>query len=255
MHKHVKITAIIITRNESYNISRCLDSLQWLNEIIVVDSGSTDNTLEIVASYKNVKLIQAEWKGYSENKRIGVRNSSHNWILWIDADEVVTEELKQEITALDPENQEFHAYDFPRKTFFLGEWVKHTGWYPGRVVRLFDKNFSDFNDNILHESLNVQNGKIGHLAADLLHYSYQDLYQYFDKMNYYGRYGAEELHRRGKKFQLWQLVFNPWATFIKFFFIKKGFLDGKKGFIISIGSSFSNFIKYANFYYLSREKK
>jgi hypothetical protein len=122
------------------------------------------------------------------------------------------------------------------------------------VVRLFNKKYSDFNDHVLHESVEVS-GKIGHLKSDLLHYSYQDLYQYFDKMNFYGKYGAEELLRKGKKFNILQLLFNPLATFFKFYFFKFGFLDGTKGFIISIGSAFSNFIKYTNFYYLTRKNK
>lgn len=249
------ISVVIITRNEATNIKRCLDSLQWVKEVIIVDSGSTDNTLEIVSTYKNVKVIETDWSGYSENKRKGTKTAVNDWVFWVDADEEVTKELMQELASLKVSEGNFYAYDLPRKTFFLNEWVRHTGWYPGRVIRLFNKKYCDFNDNILHESVLVPEGKTGHLKSDLLHYSYQNLYQYFDKMNYYGKYGAEELLRKGKKFSIWQLLFNPCATFIKFYFFKKGFLDGKKGFIISVGSAFSNFIKYTNFYYLSRQKK
>jgi (heptosyl)LPS beta-1,4-glucosyltransferase len=251
----LKISAIIITYNEENNIKKCLSSLTWTDEVIMVDSNSTDNTIQIASHFPNVKIVTANWDGYTENKRLAVKHSTYDWILWIDADEEIPENLKEEIKNISTTGNKI-AYDLPRKTFFLGEWVRHTGWYPGRVTRLFNKNFCDFNNNILHEGIDIPDSKnLGHLKSDLLHYSYNSLYQYFDKMNYYGKYGANELLRKGEKFKTWKLILNPLSTFIKFYFFKKGFLDGKNGLIISIGSAFSNFIKYVNFYYLEKEKR
>jgi (heptosyl)LPS beta-1,4-glucosyltransferase len=250
----MEVSAIVITKNESANIVPCLQSLAWLHEVILVDSGSTDNTLALASQFTNVAVITSPWLGYSETKRVAVRHTHHHWVLWIDADEVVSEELQQEIKALDLKNTPAAAYHMPRKTFFMGEWVKHTGWYPGRVIRLFNKQHCDFNNHILHEGIVVKQGlAVGALQHDLLHYSYTSLYQYFHKMNVYGKYGAEELQRKGKKFRAFQLVLNPLTSFIKFYFFKKGFKDGKKGLIISIGSAFSNFIKYTHFYYLQKK--
>lgn len=252
-----KVSVILITYNEAANIRRCLTSVKWADEVIIVDSQSTDDTIRLAEVFSNVKIIERKWEGFVKSKQIAVENTTNDWVLWLDADEEVTTDLEQEIKITLESNNRNIAFDMPRKTFFLGEWIKHCGWYPGRIVRLFNKKNCGFSDNLLHEKVNIDlgSGEVGHLKSDLLHYSYTSLYQYFDKMNKYGQYGAEELQRRGKKFQLWQLILNPISTFIKFYFFNKGFLEGKRGFIIGVGSSFSNFIKYVNFYYLEKEKK
>lgn len=248
------ISAILITKNEEKNIERCLRSLAWADEVVIVDSFSADKTVEIARKFSNVRLISSEWLGFSGTKRLAVQNSRNNWVFWIDADEEAPDELRDEIFDLVRNSPKFDAFDMPRKTFFLGEWVQHTGWYPGRVCRLFHKERADFNDNILHEGLKLnQPERLGHLRSDLLHFSYTSLRQYFQKMNDYGILGAEELLRRGKTFSVWNLVLNPLTAFFKFYVMNKGFLDGKTGLIISIGSAFSNFIKYTNLYYLSQK--
>ena len=158
------LSAIIITKNEGLNIQRCLDSISWINEVIMVDGFSNDDTLNIANNFNNVRVIQHDWIGFAENKNIALSFTTNDWVLWIDADEVVSVELKGEIikTLSYPTIKE-SVFDFPRKTFFLGEWVKHTGWYPGRVRRLFNIKNSYFNNNLLHEGLEVsQNGMIGH---------------------------------------------------------------------------------------------
>ena len=250
-----KVSVIVITYNEAVNIERCLSSVLWADEVIIVDSYSSDNTVSLAEAFSNVKIIRKKWEGFVKSKQTALANTSNDWTLWLDADEEVTAELEEEIKIRLETNNSNVAFDMPRKTFFLGEWIKHCGWYPGRIVRLFNKKKCRFSENFLHERVDVESGNIGHLKSDLLHYSYITLYQYFDKMNKYGRYGAEELLRRGKKFQSWKLVASPLFTFIKFYFINRGFLEGKRGFIIGVGSAFSNFIKYVNFYYLEKEQK
>jgi (heptosyl)LPS beta-1,4-glucosyltransferase len=250
----VPISAIILTKNESENIGRCLQSLAWVNEIIVLDSGSTDATLSIAASFENVRIHTSEWLGYSRTKQLAVNYTSNQWILWLDADEELSPELILEIKQLQIEDKV--AFDMPRKTFFLGEWVRHAGWYPGRVIRLFNKEYCKFNDNLLHEGVEPEAGKpTGQLENDILHYSYTSLYQYFNKMNLYGKYGAEELQRKGKTISKSKIILNPIATFFKLYILKRGFLDGTRGLVISAGSAFSNFIKYTNFYYLATKGK
>jgi len=248
-----KVSVIIITYNEEDNINNCLSSVQWADEIIVVDSYSKDNTVAIAQRYNNCKVISASWKGFVPAKQTALEHTANDWVLWIDADEMVTKELQYEISYLLKTESRFIAFDMPRRTFFMGQWIKP--WYPGRVTRLFDKRFCKFNKNILHESIEVRDVyRLGHLHSDLLHYSYNSLTQYFGKMNTYGKYGAEEMMRKGKKFQSWKLVLNPISTFIQFYIFKKGFLLGKSGLIIAVGSAYSNFIKYANFYYLVKDK-
>ncbi len=247
------ISAIVICKNEAANISRCLASLHWVDEVVVVDGQSADNTRELAISFPNVKLHVHDWLGYSATKRLAVSHAVNNWILWVDADEAVRPELAAEIQAL-TFDEACSAYDMPRRTYFLGTWVQHTGWYPGRVVRLFHKDKADFNDNHLHEGVEQKEGQLGHLAHDLDHWSYPTLYRYFDKMNAYGKEGARELLRKGKPFRLHLLLTSPLAALIKFYFFKAGFKDGAVGLIISVGSAFSHFIKYVNYYYLLKEQ-
>jgi len=255
--QNLPISAIIIAKNEEKNIARCLDSLRFLPEVVVIDGHSTDQTATIAQQYANVVCKQSPWLGYSATKRLAVSHTSHPWVLWIDADAEVSPALESAIQKLFAEGNPTAqwAYEMPRKTFFMGEWVAHTGWYPGYVTRLFQKSLCDFNDNLLHEGVEVPQEHLGRLSADLMHYSYVSLYQYFDKMNVYGKYGAEEMMRKGKKLKPYKIIFSPIASFMKFYFMQKGFLDGKKGLIISIGSAFSTFIKYVNFYYLKTKGK
>ncbi len=248
-----KTSVILITLNEERNIRRCLSSLSFADEIIIVDSYSKDKTFEIAQTYSNVKIFQHEWLGFSAAKQLALSYTSNDWVLWIDADEEVTVDLENEIKATLLNNNDKIAFDFPRKTFFMNEWVKL--WYPGKVLRLFNKNHCHFSKDIVHEKLETDGSAgIGHLHSDLHHYSYNSVHDYIQKMNTYGKYSAEEYIRRGKKFQSWKLSVNPLFTFVKMYFLNGGFLHGKIGFIISVGSSYSNFIKYLNFYYLDKER-
>ncbi len=244
-----KVSVILITFNEEENIHHCLSSVQWADEVIVVDSLSTDNTVELASSYPNCKVISAAWKGFVPAKQLAISFATNDWVFWIDADEAVTPDLQAELLSLIETGCTSIAYDMPRKTFFMNQFIKP--WYPGRVVRFFNKHRCAFSPNILHESVVPDSpNSLGHLRHDLVHHSYTSLFQYFQKMNWYGKYGAEELKRRKKKFQSWKLILSPAHAFLHFYFIKKGFMLGKSGLIIATGSAYSNFIKYANFYYL-----
>jgi (heptosyl)LPS beta-1,4-glucosyltransferase len=248
-----KVSVILITYNEEENIDSCLSSVQWADEVIVVDSYSKDRTVDIAQSYPNCKVFSEAWKGFVPAKQLALEYTSNDWVLWIDADERVTEELQHEIIKGLRTEKDFTAFDIPRRTFFMNQWIEP--WYPGRVARLFNKHHCTFNRNILHEGIEIKEShKLGHFKSDLLHYSYNSLNQYFSKMNMYGKYGAEEMVRKDKKFQSWKLLLNPFSTFVQFYFFKKGFLLGKSGLILAVGSAYSNFIKYANFYYLVKDK-
>jgi (heptosyl)LPS beta-1,4-glucosyltransferase len=250
-----KLSVIVITKNEEKNIEACLESAQFADEIVLVDSGSTDRTLEIAKKFPNVKVIETQWFGFVENKNIAIQHASHDWIFWLDADEVAPKELANEWKnqIKDKFFHELGAIDLARKTFFLGHWVKHSGWYPNRTIRFFNRTRASLSHKILHEGIEVKEGyKIYHFSTDLLHFSYSSLYQYFDKMNKYGIDGAREIVRKNKKVFLFQLLLQPIWTFIRFYFLKKGFLDGRIGFIVCMGAAFSNFIKYTNYFFLKK---
>lgn len=242
------VSAIVLTKNEEKNIQRCLESLASLDEVLVLDSGSTDRTLELAKEFPNVKIIQTPWLGFSGTKEVGIQSARHSWILWLDADERMDEEsLRQLPQVLEAVGPDVAGFKIARKTYFLGRWIRHTGWYPGSVLRLFHRERARLNGNILHEGVEPLSGfKILTLMGHIDHFSYSSLYQYFLKMNAYGRLGAEELQRKGKSFSYLKLILNPLSSFLKFYFLKNGFLDGARGFLISVGSAFSNFIKYAN---------
>ncbi len=250
------ISVVMLAKNEGHRIARSLESLQWVPEIIVVDNLSTDNTVAEAQRFSNVKVIESEWKGYGETKRVGLAHTSHDWILWMDADEVVPLALRDEILRLfasgEPSAQ---AYDLPRCTNVTGAWIRHS-WYPDRVLRLFHKKHATFNTRILHEGVDVFEGaRTDHLKSDLLHYSYDTLEQFFQKMLQYGVLGAQQAHGAGKRFRLRDIVLRPAWTFVRMFILKRGFLDGTVGFIVCLGCAFSTFIRYSHLYQMQRTQK
>jgi glycosyltransferase involved in cell wall biosynthesis len=244
----------MLAKNEGHRIARSLGSLQWVREIIVVENLSTDNTVAEAQRFPNVKVVQSEWKGYGETKRVGLAYASHSWILWMDADEVVPPALRDEILALFVAGEPAaHAYDLPRCTNVIGTWIRHGGWYPDRILRLFHKEHATFNTHVLHEGVDLFEGShLEHLENDLWHYSYDTLDQFFQKMVQYGPLGAEQALRSGKRFHVSDIALRPLWTFFRMYVVKLGFLDGIVGFIVCFGSAFSTFIRYSHLYQLTQ---
>jgi (heptosyl)LPS beta-1,4-glucosyltransferase len=244
----MKITSIIIAKDEEHNIARCIQSLlECIDEIIIlIDSRTSDKTEEVVKSFL-VKYKSVEWKGFSETKKYGVSLASNDWILWIDADEALTPELSKEIIVFKKAPPRFDAYTFPRKANFLGKWIMHSGWYPGRVARLFNKNKISFSDNDVHEHL-VINSQSGKFKNDIEHYTDPTIQHYFEKFNNYTSLAAEELFKKGKSFSITDIIIRPIAIFIKMYILKRGFLDGIQGFILAVFSSAYVFTKYCKFW-------
>ena len=251
----LKISSIIIAKNEGLNIQRCIESqLKCIDEIIViVDEDSDDKTLEIVKTFPEVKCSVKKWLGYAKTKQVAVSLTSNDWILWIDADEELTAGLSEEIIGFKDKLPECSVYSVPRKAFFLGRWIKHSGWYPGRVTRLFDKNKVRFNEKDVHENLVVK-GNIGELKNDINHYTDPTIHHYFVKFNRYTTLAAEELFNKGKSFLISDLILRPLFIFIKMFIIKRGFLDGLQGFILAIFSSAYVFTKYCKLWELNKSR-
>lgn len=237
-----KISATIITYNEERNIERCLKSLQGVaDEIIVVDSNSTDKTKEICSQY-NVKFFDREFKDYSDQKNWAVEQCQYPIILSIDADEALSENLKNSILSI-KENWKADAYSFNRITNFCGKWIKHTGWYPDRQTRLWDKSKAKW-EGIIHEKINIPKSSVSHLKGDLEHYSFYTIHQHIAQINKFSELKAEKLVQKGKKSSMLKIVFSPIFKFIKHYFIYLGFLDGFYGFVISANSAHSTFLKY-----------
>lgn len=256
MSRPLKISSVIIAKNEVSNIRICIESqLKCIDEIIVlVDESSTDETYEIATSYSSAIVQKVKWHGYSATKQQGISLASNDWIFWIDADESITPELSEEINKFKTSVPAFTAYSIPRRAYFLGKWIKHSGWYPGRVTRLFNKNEVHFNDSNVHEQVEV-GGITGKLKHDLEHYTDPTIFHYFKKFNNYTSLAAEELSDKGKIASIRDLMLRPAGIFVKMYFIKAGFLDGIHGFILAVFSSSYVFTKYCKLWELNRNKK
>ena len=242
------ISVVIIARNEEANLPRCLASVKWADEIVLVDSGSTDRTIEI-AQQSGVTVIPIEWQGFGASKKEGVNRAAGPWILSIDADEEVPPELAEEIRRMVSEDDGLVGYYLPRRTQFLGRWIYHCGWYPDPVLRLFRKDRGDFDEALVLERVDVQ-GRVGRLQHDLLHYSYPTLESYFVKFNRYTTMAAQAAYERGRRANVFDICVRPVANFIKQYFLKAGFMDGLEGLLISVFSSCHVMTKYSKLRHL-----
>jgi glycosyltransferase involved in cell wall biosynthesis len=243
---------VVITYNESKNIRRCLQSVSWADEIVVVDAHSTDDTREIASAFTD-KIHRLKWTGFGPAKGFGKSKASGDWILSVDADEVVPEKLREEVQRITQSQGSLDGYFIPRRSNFLGRWIKHGGWYPDLVLRLFKKERGDFTDRVVHEEVKV-NGSTGRLRNDLLHYTDPDLDHYLKKLNRYTSLDALQLFRQGRRAGILDILFRPIITFVKMYFFKRGFSDGLPGLILAISSSFHVFSKYVKLWHLKETK-
>ncbi|MFH0989811.1 MAG: glycosyltransferase family 2 protein, partial [bacterium] len=230
----------------------CIESVQWADEIIViVDEKSNDKTEAIAQSF-GIQVFKRPWEGYGGTKNFGLSRSTGEWILWLDADERVTPELKRELLGVIKENSEsVKAYSIPRKAYFLGKWIKHCGWYPGYVLRVFQRTAGKFSDHKVHERLDIS-GEMGYLRSDLLHYTDPNLFHYFEKFNRYTSLAADELELQRYHFKLSDILIRPVWKFLQMYIVRAGFLDGIQGFILCILSAGYVFSKYAKLWEKTR---
>ena len=248
-----KISVIVITLNEENNITDCLKSVEWADEIIVIDSKSTDRTVELASKFTK-KIYLTENLPFARKKNIAIEKATYDWVLSIDADERVTLELKGKILGIvNSADNKYDAYYLNRKSFFINKFIKHCGWYPDYVLRLFKKSSgAKFSENLVHEKLLVI-GKIGKLDPDLLHYTNRNFEHYLEKLNIYTTYSSNELFSNGKKSGLIDMFFRPAFTFFKMYFLKLGFLDGYTGLVLCALSSVHVFVKYSKNYFLIKK--
>lgn len=239
----MKISATIITFNEQSNIARAIESLRCCDEVVVVDSGSVDRTVEITRRL-GARVIEHPWEGFAEQKNIAAREASHDWIFSLDADESLSEALEGEIWNLKKSGPQYDAYTVPRLARYLGRWILHSGWYPDRKVRLYNRNRGRWTGNFVHESVKVE-GRIGHLEGNLLHYTCDSLSRHLQTMDRYTTLAAEQLVTDGYTVGWRHLLFDPPWTFLRTYFLKLGFLDGTEGLAIAYMAALYNFVKYA----------
>ena len=237
------ISVAIITLNEERNIRACLESVKWADEIVVCDSGSTDRTLVIAGEY-GARTFHDAWRGFAGHKNLAVERTSHPWVLVLDADERVPPALRREIEVVldDPAGRD--GYLIPRRSYFLGEWVRSCGWYPDETVRLFRKGRGRFADRAVHEAVVVE-GRLGRLTSPLDHYTYDSISAYLTRMDRYSTLAAEELSRAGRSTRPWDLIGHPVWTFLRMFLLQRGWREGWRGLVLSGLYASYVFIKYA----------
>lgn len=241
----IKISVVIITFNEEKNIERCLKSVQPIaDEIIIVDSFSTDKTEEIAQKF-DVRFLPHAFEGHIQQKNWAKDQAKHEYILSLDADEALDEELLRSIEEI-KNNPDFHGYKMNRLTNYCGKWIRHTGWYPDTKLRLWKKGTGEWTGENPHDEFKLfdTNEKTGHLKGDLLHYSYHQLADHDKQIEYFTNIAAQAFVDKGKKPFFLQAYLSAFLKFIKCYFIKLGFLDGKEGWIISKKSSYAAYLKY-----------
>jgi len=250
-----ELSVVIITLNEERNIGRCIDSVrEFADEIIVVDSLSTDRTEQICLE-KGARFIKNKFPGYIEQKNFAISQASYPFILSLDADETVSEELKQSIMAAKAAPA-FDGYTMNRLTSYCDKWIRHCGWYPDRKLRLWNSTMGKWGGMNPHDKYEMVPGaRIGHLKGDLLHYSYYSINDHIIQVNKFSGIGAQAYFDRGKRAPMLKIIFNPVITFIKDYFIRLGFLDGYYGFVICVMSAHSKFLKYVKLRELYKQKK
>jgi glycosyltransferase involved in cell wall biosynthesis len=227
------LSAVVITLNEAAAIEACLQAVSWCDEIVVVDSGSTDATTDIARRLR-ARVISQPWLGYGRQKDFAVRQAANDWVLCVDADEVVSRELRASIEA-ELAAPRFHAYEVPRRNRFLGRYLRHGEGYPDWNLRLFDRRHAAWSDDPVHENVKTAE-RVGRLEGDLLHESAETLSSYLDKQRRYTTIQAQELYRRGSVPNPLKLVLSPLVRFAKFYVFRLGFLDGWPGLVhIAIG--------------------
>ena len=243
-----KVSVTIITLNEAEHIGAAIDSAAWADEILVVDSGSTDGTAD-TARAKGATVLSRDWSGYVDQKNFAAERASHDWIFSLDADERIPPALATEVRALLSGEPAARGYRGPRIAFHLGHWIRTTDFYPDFQTRLYDRRAARWRGTYVHESVSVD-GPVGRLRHDLEHYSFRDLRDQLDRVNHYTTLAARQMHEAGRRAGPIDLLVHPPAAFLRNYVLRRGILDGTAGLVISLVNAYSVFLKFAKLWEL-----
>lgn len=240
-----KVSVVVITLNEALHITDALASVAWADEIVVVDSGSTDDTVRLAKEHTD-RVSHHDWTGYGAQKDHATSLASHDWVLSLDADERITPQLANEITTRvgGDEPPTHRGYRIPRTTQYAGRWIRTTDWYPDYQLRLYDRRVSSWSDDLVHESVRLD-GPVDTLTHDIQHYAYQDLASHVATINRYTTLAADQLARAGRRAGMTDLLVHPPAAFLRNYLLRRGCLQGTAGLLVSLMNSYYVFLKYA----------
>nr|WP_319563413.1 glycosyltransferase family 2 protein [uncultured Rhodoferax sp.] len=249
----MRLSVIVITHNEQANIGDCLKGLDFADEIIVVDSSSTDQTADIARRLGAQVHVTPDWPGFGPQKNRALALAKGQWVLSLDADERVTQELRHEILGVLGKTNGPGIYRFPRRSSYCGQFMLHSGWSPDWVVRLFRRGSAQFSDDLVHEKLLIQ-GKIGELKSPLMHLSFPDFESVLDKANRYSTAGALSMRTKGKRASLWGAIGHGAWAFFRTYVLRRGFLDGQLGLALAISNAEGTYYRYAKRWLMSRHE-
>ncbi|KAA8671120.1 glycosyltransferase family 2 protein [Vibrio gigantis] len=251
------LAVALIVKNEAKNLDACLKTVaDWVNEIVILDSGSTDETEEVARKYTEKFHVNKDWPGFGPQRRLAQEYVESDFILWLDADERITDELKVSIQQAVEKNEQNTLYNICRLSWVFGRYIRHCGWYPDRVVRLYPTQLTQYDDSLVHEKVEISTDmNVKELSGDAIHYTYNDLHHYLVKSAGYAQAWAEQREKRGKKSSILEGMFHAVACFLKMYVFKAGFLDGKQGFLLSVLSAHSTLVKYADLWIRTSTEK
>lgn len=244
-----KLSVVIVAKNEAVNIVDCVNSASFADEVLVLDSGSTDLTVRLATS-AGAKVIETDWQGYGPQQNRAIEASTGDWIYSLDADERITPALANEIRAAIDVEENF-VFDVPRRSLFVTKFMRHSGWWPDRTRRLFKRGCAKFTLHEIHANLSSSH-PTGHLSQHMVHYSYRNLHDVLEKMNRYSSGSARDLNSKGKRSSLKKAVAHGVWAFIRTYFIKLGVLDGSEGFILAVLNAESSYYKHLKLFYLTK---
>jgi glycosyltransferase involved in cell wall biosynthesis len=237
-----QLSVIVIALNQEDNIVPCLETVRWADEIVLVDSGSKDNTLELARGFTD-RIFTIDWPGFGAAKNYALEQARGDWVFSLDTDERVSVALRDEILEVVQKGGRFAGYRLPRKNYFGGRWIKRLGWYPDYTLRLFLKDRGRFRPRAVHEEVMVD-GPVGFFQAPLDHYSYAGVSDYLARQDRYARLAAEEMLKEGRRPRTGELFYRPVSHFLKLYVMRLGFLEGRLGYTLAFLSSLYNFLKY-----------
>ena len=242
------ISVAMIVKNEAQDLAQCLETVQgWTDEIVILDSGSTDDTKRIALNYGAKFYENADWLGFGKQRQLAQQYVTSDYVLWLDADERVTPELRESIKQAVRLDSPHTVYELPRVSEVFGREIRHSGWYPDYVVRLYRTDYANYNDSLVHEKVEFPtNARIEKLKGDLQHFTYKSIHHYLVKSANYAKAWADQRQSKGKKATLWQGISHAIGCFVKMYLLKAGFLDGKQGFLLAVLSAHSTLVKYAD---------
>lgn len=249
----MSLSIIVIVKNEESSIRDCLSSVVWADEIIVLDSGSTDKTVEICKEFTD-QVYETDWPGFGPQKNRALQYATKEWVLSIDADERISYDLQTEIKRVIQMPQRYDTYSMPRRSNYCGRYMKHSGWWPDRVVRLFQRGKAHFSDDLVHERIIVE-GRTGKLKEPIIHESLLTIEQVLNTMNSYSTAGAKMLAEEHQTAGLSKAILHGLWTFLRTYFFRAGFLDGKEGFMLAISNAEGTYYRYLKLMVINRENQ